>query len=73
MTASILANMLESDRVATSQVREYISPARLREMLDIGIGDMSATEVVEALAQRPDFASIVAELVKDNGEDEHQD
>jgi hypothetical protein len=64
ISPKVIANMLEQDRVATSQVKEHISPARLMEMLEIDIKHMSASQVIEALKEREDLPYIANRLVK---------
>lgn len=45
--AGELAKLLEKDRIATGQIKEFIPPARLREILDIDESEPRMTETIQ--------------------------
>jgi hypothetical protein len=52
--AGEIARALESDPVAAAQVKEYLTPARLCELLDLDLGSYSDDEIkTEYLSRFP--------------------
>jgi hypothetical protein len=50
--AGEIARALESDPVAAAQVKEYLTPARLCELLDLDMSQYSDDEIMHEYFQR---------------------